>query len=61
MEVNEGLEKYAEKCLAMALASVEDVDKALWLTLAQSWAQLGEQVASAERITPDGPYGTPAA
>jgi len=60
MEVNEGLEKYAEKCLAMALSSVEDVDKALWLTLAQSWARLG-QVASAERIIPDGPFGTAAA
>ena len=61
MEVDEGLEKYAEKCLAMALSSVEDIDKALWLTLAQSWSELGEQVASVERTIPDGPYGAAAA
>ena len=42
-------EKYAEKCMAMALSSEQDVDKALWLSLAQSWVRLGEQVASVER------------
>ena len=61
MEFTQGHEKYAEKCVAMALSSEQDVDKALWLTLAQSWAQLGEQVASVERIIPDGPYGAAAA
>jgi hypothetical protein len=61
MEINEGLEKYAAKCVAMALSSAEDVDKALWLTLAQSWAQLGEQVASVERNIPDEPFGAAAA
>ena len=32
----------------MALSSEQDVDKALWLSLAQSWARLGEQVASVQ-------------
>ena len=49
MEFTQGHEKYAEKCVVMALSSEQDVDKALWLTLAQSWARLGEQVASVER------------
>jgi hypothetical protein len=49
MEFTQGHEKYAEKCVVMALSSEQDVDKALWLTLAQSWAQLGEQVAFFER------------
>ena len=49
MEFTQIREKYAEKCVAMALSSEQDVDKALWLTLAQSWAQLGEQVAYLER------------
>jgi hypothetical protein len=48
MEFTQGHEKYAEKCVAMALSLEQDVDKVLWLTLAQSWAQLGEQVASVE-------------
>jgi hypothetical protein len=42
MEFTQSREKYAEKCVAMALSSEQDVDKALWLTLAQSWAQLGD-------------------
>jgi len=49
MEFTQGHEKYAEKCVAMALSSEQDVDKALWLSLAQSWARLAEQVASVER------------
>ncbi len=61
MEINEDLEKYAAKCVAMALSSAENVDKALWLTLARSWAQLGEQVASVERIIPDGQSGAASA
>jgi hypothetical protein len=40
--------KYAEECVTMALSSVEDDDKALWLTLAQSWVGLAEQVADVE-------------
>lgn len=49
MEFTQGHEKFAEKCVAMALSSEQDVDKALWLSLAQSWARLAEQVASVER------------
>ena len=40
--------KYAEECLTMALSSAEDDDKVLWLTLAQSWVRLAEQVADVE-------------
>jgi hypothetical protein len=40
--------KYAEECVTMALSSAQDYDKALWLTLAQSWARLAEQVAYVE-------------
>ena len=46
MEFTQGHEKYSEKCVAMALLSEQDVDKALRLSLAQSWARLGEQVAA---------------
>lgn len=37
--------KYAEQCVAMARLSEDDSDKALWLTLAQSWVRLAEHVA----------------
>lgn len=40
--------KYAEECVTMALSSAEDDDKVLWLTLAQSWVRLAEQVAYVE-------------
>ncbi len=40
--------KYAERCVAMAQAADEDSDKALWLTLAQSWMRLAEHVARSE-------------
>ena len=36
--------KYAEECVAMARLSQDDADKALWLTLAQSWVRLAEHV-----------------
>lgn len=32
----------AEECVAMAKLSDDDTDKALWLTLAQSWVRLAE-------------------
>lgn len=35
----------AEECVAMARVSENDQDKALWLTLAQSWVRLAEHVA----------------
>ena len=38
----------AEDCVAMARSSEDDRDKGLWLTLAQSWVRLAEQVAQAD-------------
>jgi hypothetical protein len=40
--------KSAEECVAMARLSEAESDKALWLTLAQSWVRLAEHVARAE-------------
>jgi hypothetical protein len=37
--------KCAEECFAMAQLSRDDGDRALWLTLAQSWVRLAEHVA----------------
>ena len=34
----------AEECFAMARRAEDDQDKALWLTLAQSWVRLAEHV-----------------
>jgi hypothetical protein len=34
----------AEECIAMARRAEDDQDKALWLTLAQSWVRLAEHV-----------------
>jgi hypothetical protein len=39
--------RWAEECIAMARLSVNDSDKALWLTLAQSWARLAKHAAKA--------------
>jgi hypothetical protein len=36
--------RYAEECVAMAQRADDDGDKALWLTLAQSWVRLAEHV-----------------
>ncbi len=37
--------RYAEECVAMAQRAEDESDKALWLTLAQSWVRLAEHVA----------------
>jgi hypothetical protein len=37
--------KCAEECVAMARASGDDKDKALWLTLAHSWVRLADHLA----------------
>jgi len=50
MDFTLGYEKSAEKCMAMALSSEQDVDKALWLSLAQSWGAIRR--ASRVRSTP---------
>lgn len=42
--------KYAEECVAMARQSHAESDKALWLTLAQSWVRLAEHVARAADV-----------
>jgi putative IMPACT (imprinted ancient) family translation regulator len=39
--------KCAEECVAMAQATEDQKDKALWFTLAQSWLRLAEQVTRA--------------
>ena len=36
--------RYAEECVAMAQRAEDYQDKALWLTLAQSWVRLAEHV-----------------
>jgi hypothetical protein len=40
--------QWAEKCVARAQAAADPQDKALWLTLAQSWVRLSEHVARVE-------------
>ncbi len=46
--------KYAEACVAMARRSEDDSDKALWLTLAQSWVRLAEHAARAKALPAHG-------
>jgi hypothetical protein len=36
--------KHAEECVAMARLADAESDKALWLTLAQSWVRLAEHI-----------------
>ena len=43
--------KWAEECVAMARLSQGQNDKALWLTLAQSWVRLAEH-AQARTLLP---------
>ena len=38
----------AEECVAMARLSADNKDKALWLTLAQSWVRLADHAARVE-------------
>jgi hypothetical protein len=44
--------KCAEECVTMARLSDAQSDKALWLTLAQSWVRLAEHVAHAQSYAP---------
>jgi len=37
----------AEECIAMALQSADVTDKVLWMTLAQSWVRMDEDLALA--------------
>jgi hypothetical protein len=45
MGTNPDHRRFAEECIAMAHASAEANDKALWITLAQSWVRLAEHAA----------------
>ena len=42
----------AEECVAMARRASDETGRALWLTLAQSWVRLAEDVANAARLAP---------
>jgi hypothetical protein len=53
--------KCAEECVAMARLADDQRDKALWLTLAQSWVKLGEHVARIETEIALDPQESPAA
>jgi hypothetical protein len=53
MGTTENHRRYAEECVARAQRSQDDTDKALWLTLAQSWVRLAEHVARG----PSHPHG----
>jgi len=48
METIQDHRKCAAQCVAMAQRSPAESDKALWLTLAQSWVQLAEHVERAK-------------
>jgi len=48
MGTTEDHRKYAEECVAIAQGCQDESDKALWLTLAQSWVRLAEHVARDE-------------
>ncbi len=37
-----------QQCVTMACSSKADKDKALWLSMAQSWVRLGDEVERAE-------------
>jgi hypothetical protein len=45
MGTNPDHRRFAEECVAMAHASEDASDKALWITLAQSWVRLAEHAA----------------
>jgi hypothetical protein len=57
MRTSHNHRKLAEQCVAMAHASDSNRNKAFWLTLAQSWMRLAEDVARAESASPAG-YNT---
>lgn len=52
--------RHAEVCVAMARAADDQNDKALWLTLAQSWVRLAEHVARAGNIAANDDGNAPA-
>jgi len=52
--------QHAEVCVAMARAADDQNDKALWLTLAQSWVRLAEHVARAGDVAANDATSAPA-
>jgi hypothetical protein len=52
--------RHAEECVAMARAADDQKDKALWLTLAQSWVRLAEHVATAASVAANDDVKVPA-
>ena len=50
--------RYAEECVAMAQLANDEKDKALWLTLAQSWVRLADHVARGRGNLPGGAVAT---
>ena len=53
MGTNPDHRKFAEECIAMAHASDDTNDKALWVTLAQSWVRLAEHAAQTQASRED--------
>jgi hypothetical protein len=51
----------AEECVAMAQRADDEGDKALWLTLAQSWVRLAEHVARGPHLNGETADATEAA
>jgi hypothetical protein len=53
VETTQDYRKQAEECIAMALQSADNTDKALWVTLAQSWVRLALQAETSLAPEPD--------
>ena len=49
----------AEECVAMAQRSEDQSDKALWLTLAQSWVRLADHVERSSKEQSDDALNDP--
>jgi hypothetical protein len=54
MGITKDHRRYAEECMAMAQLSYDEKDKALWLTLAQSWVRLADHVTRGQAYLQDG-------
>jgi hypothetical protein len=57
MGTPQGHRKCAEECVAMAEAAEDRGEKALWLTMAQSWLRLAEHAATARGTQRDAADG----
>ena len=53
METTQDYREQAQECIAMALQSADNTDKALWVTLAQSWVRLAQQAETSLAPEPD--------